>query len=94
MKKVFFLIPLILCGCTVLKIEQKDEDSMGGAVTTTIKATAWFSSVQNVTKLKALQTAKTQSFGTESFGQQGATNVVEALKEIRGILELITSKVP
>ncbi len=83
------LLPLFVCvglvGCTTVKITQRDE-SPERTVVTDVKATAWFSSSQNITKIKTSQTDKTQSTGTEGVSQQGATNVVEALKAINDIL--------
>lgn len=76
-------------GCTTFHVTQTDESPNERIIRSDIKATAWFSSAQNVAKLKALQTDKTQSFGTDALGQQGATNSVEALKAIAHILELL-----
>lgn len=83
------LVLLLLVGCTTLRIEQRDESPDERIITTTITGSAWFSSSQAITKLKALQTDKTQSFGTDSIGQHGATNSLEALKHIVRILELL-----
>lgn len=84
------LIPLFVgcfafVGCTTVKITQKDE-SPERTVSTDVKATAWFSSSQNITKIKTSQTDKTQSTGTEGMTQHGATNAIEALKVINDIL--------
>ncbi len=76
-------------GCTSFHITQTDESPQERAIRTEIRAVAWFSSAQSVTKLKALQTDKTQSFGTDSLAQQGATNSVAALIAIARILEAI-----
>ena len=80
-----FLTCFTLVGCTTFKITQKDE-SPERTVTTDVKATAWFSSSQDITKIKTSQSDKTQSTGTEALGQHGATNVVEALKMLNEIL--------
>jgi hypothetical protein len=87
--KVLLLLPALLCGCTLLSVEQRDETPNGRSITTKVSGSAWFSSAQHITKLKALQTEKTQSFGTDTIGQQGATNGVEALKAIGHILEML-----
>ena len=75
-----------LCGCANYHVNQRDittnEGGTSRQITTTISGTAFFSSAQHINKIKATQTDKTQSFGTESVGQQGATNAVEALKEL------------
>lgn len=80
---------VLLTGCTTFHVTQTDESPNERIIRSDIKATAWFSSAQNVAKLKALQTDKTQSFGTDALGQQGATNTVEALKAVVHILELL-----
>lgn len=87
--KLLTLSCVLLAGCTTFHVVQTDESPNERIIRSDIKATAWFSSSQNVAKLKALQTDKTQSFGTDSIGQQGATNSVEALKAIAHILELL-----
>jgi hypothetical protein len=91
MKKAItiFLVSSLLSGCTILNIEQSDASSTDRIVTTKVKAVAWFSSAQAITKLKVIQTDKSQSTGTDSLSQQGATNSVEALKAIAHILELL-----
>lgn len=97
MRLAAIALALLLCGCARFSVNQKDistDDSTGTnvitrSITTEIKGTAWFSSVQNISKLKAQQTDKTQSFGTDSIGQQGATNtvaVIEALARLAGAL--------
>lgn len=79
----------LLTGCTTFHVTQTDESPNERIIRSEIKATAWFSSAQNIAKIKALQTDKTQSFGTDSITQQGATNTVEALKAIARIMELL-----
>lgn len=84
------LLVLLCCaGCTTFHVTQTDESPNERIITLDIKGTAWFSSAQNISKLKALQTDKTQSFGADSLTQHGATNSVEALKAIAHILELL-----
>jgi hypothetical protein len=80
--KLSTLLLLLLTGCTTFHVTQTDESPNERIIRTEIKATAWFSSAQNVAKLKALQTDKTQSFGTDIIGQQGATNVVASLEKM------------
>ena len=77
------------CGCTSFHVVQTDLSPNERSITTSVKATAFFSGAQTVAKLKALQTDKTQSFGSEGLGQQGPTNTVEALKAVAHILELL-----
>lgn len=79
----------VFSGCTSFRVTQTDDSPNERSIRTDIKATAWFSSAQSVAKLKALQTDKTQSFGSDTIGQQGATNSVEALKALVRILELM-----
>ncbi len=83
------LIPTLLTGCTSFHVTQIDESPGERKITLEIKGTAWFSSSQNIAKIKAIQTDKTQSFGTDGINQKGATNVVEALKSIEHIIELL-----
>lgn len=54
-----------------------------------IAGTTWFSSATHITNLKALTTDKTQSFGTGTFGQQGATNTLQALEALARIAEAV-----
>lgn len=89
MKIIAWACCLLLNGCTTFHVTQIDESPNERTIRSEIKATAWFSSAQNVAKIKALQTDKTQSFGTDTIGQQGATNTAEALKSIAHILELL-----
>jgi len=79
----------LLSGCTTFHVTQTDTSPDERIIKSEIKATAWFSSAQNVARIKAIQTDKTQSFGTDGLGQQGATNTTEALKAIAHILELL-----
>jgi len=95
-KNFMKLLVLMLCititlvvGCSTFHVTQTDESPNERVIKTDITATAFFSSAQNLSKLKALQTDKTQSFGADSFGQQGSTNTVEALKSIVRVLELL-----
>lgn len=76
-------------GCTQFRVTQTDESPDERIIRTEIRASAWFSSAQNVSKLKALQTDKTQSFGSDTIGQHGTTNAVQALNSIVRILELL-----
>lgn len=89
MKLLSLLLTAAMTGCTTFHVVQTDESPNERIITLDIKATAWFSSAQTVAKLKALQTDKTQSFGTDALQQHGATNSVEALKAIAHILELL-----
>ena len=56
-------------------------------ITTRITGTAFFSSAQTVSKLKAVQTDKTQSFGTDALGQHGATNVAETVDALTRLIQ-------
>lgn len=80
---------LLLTGCTVFKVRQSDEAEGGLKRVTSVTGIAWFSSAQAITKLKATTSDKTQSIGTDTFGQQGATNSVLALQYIARILEAL-----
>ncbi len=67
-----------------------DGTTIERSITTDLKGIALFSSSQSLARLKALQTDKTQSFGSEGVNQHGATNAVEALREINRMLEKIS----
>jgi hypothetical protein len=82
-------LALLCCSCTTFRVTQVDESPNERTIRTEISATAWFSSAQNISKIKALQTDKTQSFGSDAIGQHGATNTVEALRAIIRIMELV-----
>jgi len=88
MKKLLFLIP-ILTGCTTFSVVQKDISPDEREITTQVKATAWFSSGQNLTALKAVQTDKSQALGTDALKQQGATNVAESLRALTELLNTL-----
>lgn len=83
------VLSLSLSGCTVLRIEQSDESPDARTIKTTVKASAWFSSAQTLSKLKTLNTDKTQSIGTDQIGQHGATNTAAALGQLVRLLELL-----
>jgi hypothetical protein len=86
------LVALTLAGCATVRNHQIDESPGERKITSETTATTWFTSAQTLTKLRALQTDKTQSFGAAGIEQHGATNAIEALREIRGILEAINPK--
>ena len=68
---------------------RESESQPSRRISTTVRGTAWFSSAQAISKLKALQTDKTQSVGTDAIGQQGATNTVANLQALARILEAL-----
>jgi hypothetical protein len=100
MKKLIAVLPIIAlaAGCARFSASLHDvstETTKAGtivrrSITTDLKGSALFSSSQNIARLKALQTDKTQSFGGEGVNQKGATNTVEALKELNKMLEKIS----
>lgn len=73
-------------GCTTFKVDQTDTSPDERIIQSKIRATAWFSSAQSIANLKAVQTDKSQSFGSTGIGQQGSTNIVEALQALDSIL--------
>lgn len=88
------LLLICLTGCTHFSVKQLDKSfTIDGTpereISTELSGTAWFSSAQHLTGIKAITTDKTQSFGTSTFGQQGATNSVEALKALARIAEAV-----
>ena len=89
MKTILPILALALTGCTTFTVTQTDISPDERIITSKVSATAWFSSAQNIAKIKALQTDKTQSFGADGLAQHGATNTVEALKAIAEILKYV-----
>lgn len=90
MKKILPILILALCGCAHFECTQNEENPDGTIITTKIAGTAWFSSAQSITGVKA-QNEK-QSFNVGTFGQQGATNMVESLRLIYQIVDRISPK--
>jgi len=88
MKTLLTAVLLLLTGCTSFHVRQSDART-DRTVTSDLTAMAWFSSAQHLEKLKALQTEKTQSFGTSSFEQQGATNIVAMLQALSNLLGMM-----
>ncbi len=84
--KLLPILILLCTGCARFAVTQRDE-SPTRTILTEIRGTAWFSSAQSLSNLKALQTDKTQSFGTESLGQRGATNTVATIQAITELLK-------
>lgn len=91
MKKTL-LIMMMATGCCSFVVHQKEETEAGRTVETRIRATAWFSSAQSLERIKATTTEKTQSFGGEGIGQQGATNSTEVLKAVADLIRAIPGK--
>jgi len=89
LKLAVILMLAALAGCARFSVTQIDESPEARKITTKISGTTWFTSAQNVTKIKALQTDKTQSFGTATLGQQGDTNVVAVVESLTGLLNAI-----
>ncbi len=77
----------LAAGCARFSVTQIDESPNERTITTRISGTAFFSSAQNVPKIKALQTDKTQSFGTDALGQHGATNVAETVDALTRLVQ-------
>lgn len=84
-----FIASLLFSGCTTLKVKQVDESPESRKITSDFKATAWFSSAQNIAKFKAFMSDKQTSFGGSGMEQHGATNAIEALNSIARILEAL-----
>ncbi|MCZ7641386.1 MAG: hypothetical protein M5U12_38190 [Verrucomicrobia bacterium] len=76
-----------LAGCARFSVTQIDESPNERTITTRISGTAFFSSAQTVSKIKAVQTDKTQSFGTDALGQHGATNVAETVDALTRLVQ-------
>ena len=89
MKSCLLALVVGLTGCTTFRVVQTDTSPDERIIRSEISATAWFTSAQNIAKIKALQTDKTQSFGTEAIGQQGATNTAAILKAVADLITVI-----
>lgn len=87
MKLTLLLVAVALTGCTRFAVHQVDDSNGERVITTDFKATAWFSSSQSLTKLKALMTDKTQSFGVDASQQQGPTNIVATIEALTKLIE-------
>lgn len=84
------LAVIALAGCTTFNATQKDiRNGEENEITTTIKGTAFFTSAQSISAIKAQQTEKTQTFNLDDLKQHGATNVVSALNAIAEIIKAI-----
>lgn len=88
MKIFLSLISLAaLTGCANLTTTQTDV-SPERTITTTVKATALFTSTQVIEKLKATTTDKTQSVGTSGIDQQAVSaNAVKFMESVERIAE-------
>ena len=76
-----------LAGCARFSVTQIDESPNERTITTRISGTAFFSSAQTVSRIKAVQTDKTQSLGTDALGQHGATNVAETVDALTRLVQ-------
>ena len=76
-------------GCTTFMVHQSDISPNEREITTIVKGTAWFSGATKITGLTAMQTDSRQELNTKNINNQGATNVVEALKALTEILKLV-----
>lgn len=72
-------------GCTSFRVEQGDV-SPEREITFRLSGRAWFSGQQAITQLKAIQTDKSQSFGTDSISNKGPTNAVALIEATTKLL--------
>ena len=88
MKTTLLLSALtLLTGCANLTTTQTDV-SPERTITTTVTATALFTSTQVIAKLKATTTDKTQSVGTSGIDQQAVSeNAVKFMESAERIAE-------
>jgi len=88
MKTTLLLSALtLLTGCANLTTTQTDV-SPERTITTTVKATALFTSTQVIEKLKATTTDKTQSVGTSGIDQQAVSeNAVKFMESAERLAE-------
>lgn len=94
MKRTILTLILCLTGCVRFHVEQTDTSPDERIIRTSITGTAWFSSAQSLSRLKVLQTDKTQSTGLDSANQQGPTNTVAALEALARIAEAAAKIAP
>lgn len=82
-----FLCSLLFLGvgCTSFRVVQGDK-SPDREITFELTGRAWFSGQQAITQLKAIQTDKSQSFGTDSINQKGPTNAVALIEATTKLL--------
>lgn len=87
MKIFLSLISLAaLTGCA--NMTTQTDVSPERTITTTVKATALFTSTQVIEKLKATTTDKTQSVGTSGIDQQAVSaNAVKFMESVERIAE-------
>ena len=79
----------VLCltpGCTSFSVEQGDA-SPELTITFKLRGRAWFSGSQTIANLKAMQTDKSQSFGTDSINNRGPTNAVAVIEAATKLVE-------
>jgi hypothetical protein len=79
------LVP-VFTGCTSFVVEQGDT-SPERAITFKLRGHAWFSGSQTIANLKAIQTDKSQSFGTDSINNRGPTNAVAVIEAATKLVE-------
>lgn len=79
---LLFLTP----GCTSFVVEQGDA-SPERTITFKLRGRAWFSGSQAIANLKAIQTDKSQSFGTDSISNRGPTNAVAVIEAATKLVE-------
>lgn len=88
MKLIVLATALALAsGCTTFHVRQTDETPDSRKITTDLRATSIFNSSQSIARLKALQTDKTQSFGSDSMGQTAnSSNAVKFIDKLDTIM--------
>lgn len=79
---LLFVVP----GCTSFVVEQGDA-SPERTITFKLRGRAWFSGSQAIANLKAMQTDKSQSFGTDSINNRGPTNAVAVIEAATKLVE-------
>jgi hypothetical protein len=83
-------LALASSGCARLHGRQTDisieKDGTRREITTDLSGTTWFTSTATLSRFRASQTDKTQSFNGEDVKQHGATNSVEFLKQLNALI--------
>lgn len=83
------LTACLLSGCASYQVTQTDLSPDRRQIRLEVRALTLFSSSQSISKLRATQTDKTQSFGTDQVGQSGATNTAATLQALTTLIQAI-----
>lgn len=89
MKPIIPILLTILTGCASYRVVQTDTSASQRTIRLEVRALTLFSSAQRIEKIRATQTDKTQSFGTDGVGQTGGTNTAATIQALTALLQTI-----